>query len=164
MEKPFQQPDINGGEELPQLAASLSKREIAAKADEHVTALLEDGDVFRMAEALAVMEDFVKSVRRDDRYVQYLRDELAKHGGWLLTASGARIERCESGVSYDYSANAEWCALEEEIARLTAEKKALEERLKSIAPGRIGVDPETGEVIEGALKSSRSTYRITLPR
>jgi hypothetical protein len=47
---------------------------------------------------------------------------------------------------------------------LQEKKKGLEDRLRSIAPGRIGVDHETGEVIEGAFKSSKSTYRITLAR
>lgn len=35
---------------------------------------------------------------------------------------------------------------------LADKKKAVEEILKSITPGRIGVDGGTGEVIEGAIK------------
>ncbi len=40
----------------------------------------------------------------------------------------------------------------------------VKEKLRQLAPGRIAVDPETGEVLEGPLKSSKSTYRITLAR
>jgi hypothetical protein len=106
----------------------------------------------------------VKTVRKDERYIQFLRDELAKHHGRLVTASGARIEMCEAGVSYDYSGNAEWRELEAERFELERRKKALEEKLRLLAPGRVAVDPETGEMLEGPQKTSKSTYRITLAR
>lgn len=133
-------------------------------ADQSVGRLLEEGNVFQVAEALAAMEEFVKTVRKDERYVQFLRDELAKHQGRLTTASGARIELCEAGVSYDYAGNAEWRELEAGRYELERRKKLLEEKLRLLAPGRVAVDPETGEVLEGPLKTSRSTYRITLAK
>jgi hypothetical protein len=110
------------------------------------------------------MEEFIKTVRRDERYIQFLRDELIKHHGRLVTNSGAKIELCEAGVSYDYSANGEWRGLEEQIQALQEQKKAVEDKLRRVAPGRVAVDPETGEMIEGAFKTSKSTYRITLAR
>jgi acetyl-CoA acetyltransferase len=110
------------------------------------------------------MEEFVKTVRKDERYVQYLRDELAKHHGRLVTASGAKIEMCEAGVAYDYSGNAKWRELEAARFELERRKKAVEEKLRLLAPGRVAVDPETGEMLEGPQKSSKSTYRITLAR
>jgi len=149
---------------LPALRAGLSKKQIASLAEGSVDEVLESGNAFGMAEALAAMEEFVKTVRKDERYVQHLRDELAKHHGRITTPSGARIESCEAGVSYDYSSNGEWRELEAQLKLLTEQKKAVEEKLRSIAPGRMVVDPETGEVIEGAFKSSRSTYRITLAK
>lgn len=133
-------------------------------ADEVVGNVLEDGNVFQVAEALAAMEEFVKTVRKDERYVQFLRDELAKHHGRLITASGAKIELCEAGVSYDYSGNAEWRELEAGRFEIERRKKALEEKLRLLAPGRVAVDPETGEMLEGPQKTSKSTYRITLAR
>lgn len=142
----------------------LSKTEIGELADQSVNNVLEEGHVFQVAEALAAMEEFVKNVRKDERFVQFLRDELAKHHGRLVTDSGAKLELCEAGVSYDYSTNAEWCGLDEQIKILLEQRKAVEEKLRMIAPGRMAVDPETGEVIEGPLKSSKSTYRITLKR
>src|SRR5207237_873883 len=96
-----------------------------------------------------------------ERYIQFLRDELVKHHGRLFTTSGAKIEMCEAGVSYDYSSNAEWCELDERIKELQEEKKMIEEKLRKIAPERMAVDPETGEVIEGTMKTSKSTYSIT---
>ncbi len=149
---------------LPKKWEGLSKRQITEMADNSVEHILEEGSVFGVAEALAAMEEFVKTVRRDERYIQYLRDELAKHHGKLITASGAKIETCEAGVQYDYSVDATWCQLKDGIEQLTLQKKEREESLKSVAPGRIGVDHETGEVIEGAKKTSKSTYRITLKK
>lgn len=149
---------------LPTIREGLSKKQIAELADNSVDQLLEEGNVFQVAEALAAMEEFVKTVRKDERYIQFLRDELAKHHGRLITPSGARIEMCEAGVSYDYSGNAEWRELEAERFELERRKKTLEEKLRLLAPGRVAVDPETGEMLEGPQKSSKSTYRITLAR
>ena len=159
MAKHLVQPDT-----LPSIREGLSKKQIADMADESVGRVLEDGNVFEVAEALAAMEEFVKTVRKDERYVQYLRDELAKHHGRLVTASGAKIEVCEAGVAYDYSANAEWRELEAARYEIERRKKAVEEKLRLLAPGRVAVDPETGEMLEGPQKTSKSTYRITLAR
>lgn len=154
-----------------QLTASLlaakngiSKKGIMQLADTAVEQVLEEGNVFEVAEALAGLDEFAKTVRKDERYIQFLRDELAKHQGRMVTKGGAKIELCEAAVSYDYSSNAEWNALDEEIKRMQEAKKTLEEKLKAIAPGRIGVDRETGEVLEGAFKRSKSTYKITLAK
>lgn len=177
MEKHLAQPDVEAtaftsplwsvrpqASSLPYLREGIRKTQIADLADVTVLNLLDDGNVFGVAEALAVMEEFVKTVRRDERYVQFLRDELAKYHGQIFTHSGAKLESCEAGVSYDYSANTEWCALEAERYEIERRKKALEEKLRLIAPGRTVVDPDTGEVLEGPLKTSKSTYRITLAK
>lgn len=149
---------------LPQLNEGLTKKQIAELADDAVSNVLDEGFVFGVAEALATMEEFVKTVRKDERYIQFLRDELAKYNGRLITSSGAKIELCEAGITYDYSANAEWKELEAERFEIEQRRKAVEEKLRLLAPGRIAVDPETGEVLEGAQKTSKSTYRITLAR
>ena len=149
---------------LPVIKEGLTKKQIADLADESVGRVLEEGNVFQVAETIAAMEEFVKTVRRDERYIQFLRDELTKHHGRLVTASGAKIEMCEAGVSYDYSTNAEWRELEEQKRIIELKKKDLEGKLRLLVPGRIAVDPETGEVLEGPQKKSKSTYKITLAR
>ena len=149
---------------LPSIKEGLTKQQIASMANQSVENILEEGNVFQVAEALAAMEEFTKAVRKDERYIEFLRDELAKHHGKLATDSGAKIELCEAGVSYDYTHCAEWREIEEQIQYLLQKRKAVEEKLRKVAPGRMAVDPETGEVIEGAFKTSKSTYRITLAR
>src|SRR4051812_22482571 len=100
---------------LPSIGDGLSKKQVANLAGQSVEHVLEEGNVFQVAEALAAMDEFVKCVRKDERFVQFLRDELVKHHGKLITSSGAKIENCEAGVSYDYSGSAEWKELEEKI-------------------------------------------------
>lgn len=149
---------------LPAIQEGLRKTEINEMAVKSVDNVLEEGNVFQVAEAIAAMEEFVKAVRKDERYIEFVRDELIKNNGRLLTNSGAKIEVCEAAVAYDYSHDATWSMLDEEIKILQEQKKQREEVLRKIAPGRMAVDPETGEVVEGPLKTSRSTYRITLAK
>ena len=149
---------------LPPIQEGLRKTEIFELAIKSVYNLLEEGNVFQVAEAIAVMEEFVKAIRKDERYVDFLRDELIKNNGRLYTNSGAKIEVCEAAVTYDYSHDATWRMIDEEIKMLHEQKKSREEMLRKLTPGRMAVDPETGEVLEGPLKTSRSTYRITLAK
>jgi hypothetical protein len=151
-------------ETLPSIREGLNKKQIADLAEQSVNNVLEQGNVFQVAEALAAMEEFVKNVRKDERFVTFLRDELTKHRGRLTTNSGARIEVCEAGVAYDYSSNGEWKELDQQIKILIEQRKIVEENLRKLAPGRMVVDPETGEVLEGPIKTSKSTYRITLSK
>jgi hypothetical protein len=149
---------------LPSIKEGLNKKQIAELARQSVANVLEEGNVFQVAEALAAMEEFTKAVRKNESYVEFLREELVKHNGRLTTTSGAKIEMCEAGVSYDYSHSPEWREIEDAIKFLQEKKKQVEEKLRKIAPGLMAVDPETGEVVEGAFKTSKSTYRITLAR
>jgi len=149
---------------LPSIQEGLRKTEIYELAVKSVETVLEEGNVFKVAEAIAAMEEFVKAVRKDERYIDFLRDELIKNNGRLSTNSGAKIELCEAAVTYDYSHDATWKMIDEEIKVLQEKKKFREDQLRKIAPGRMAVDPETGEVWEGAIKTSKSTYRITLAR
>jgi hypothetical protein len=151
-------------ETLPSISEGLNKKQIADLAEQSVNNVLDEGNVFQVAEELAAMEEFVKNVRKDERFVEFLRDEVTKHRGRLTTKSGARIETCEAGVTYDYSGNGEWRELDHQIKLLADQKKSVEEKLRKLAPGRMAVDPETGEVLEGPIKTSKSTYRITLSR
>ena len=116
---------VQHNETLPSIKEGLSKTQILELADQSVNVVLEEGNVFQVAEALAAMEEFVRNVRKDERFVQFLRDELAKHHGRLITNSGAKVELCEAAVSYDYSNNAEWCELDDQIKILMEKRKAV---------------------------------------
>lgn len=163
-EKPVDPPVFPGGSFSPFFKSGLRKQDIAHMAESAVEHTLEEGNVFQAAEAIAAMEEFAKNVRKDERYIHFLRDELMKLKGKFHSASGSKIEACEAGVNYDYSTNAEWRELNEEIKFLSERKKLLEEKLRMIGEGKIVVDEETGEITEAPLKRSVSTYRITLAK
>lgn len=149
---------------LPAIREGLSKRQIANMAEQTVGHVLESSTALPVAEAIAAMEEFARQVRKDERFVDLLRDEIIRHNGKLQTASGAKLEVTEAAVQYDYAQDASWRALTEEINMLVEMRKALEEKLRRIAPGKMWVDHETGEVLEGPQKTSKSTYRITLSK
>lgn len=159
MEKRLPQPKA-----LPVLPDGITKAGISSLAKRSIDNVLEQGNAAQVAEAVAVMEEFIKQIRKDDRFIDFMRDELIKNNGNITTASGAKLELCEAGVTYDYSEDVSWRSLDEEIKNLTARRKALEEKLRKLRPGKMMVDEETGEVMIGPLKSSRSTYRITLSK
>lgn len=160
MEKQVLQPD-NG---LPAIHEGLTKGQIAHLAGQTVAHVLENDSALKVAEAIAAMEEFAKQVRKDDRFVDLLREEILRHNGRMHTASGAKLEVTEAAVQYDYSQDPTWRSLTEEIDMLVTMRKALEEKLRRIAPGKMWVDHETGEVLEGPSKASKSTYRITLSK
>jgi len=149
---------------LPAIREGLSKAQVSKLATGSVDNVLEEGNVAQVAEAIAVMEEFIKQVRKDDRFIDFMRDELIRNNGTIRTQSGARIEMCEAGVAYDYSEDTTWKSMDNEIMALLEERKKIEEKLRKIGPGKMMVDHETGEVMIGPLKSSRSTYRITLSK
>lgn len=149
---------------LPVIKAGLSKKQIASLATQTVAQVMESESALPVAEAIAAMEEFAKQVRKDERFVDMLRDEIIMHNGRLHTPSGAKLEVTEAAVQYDYAQDGSWRALTEEINALLETRRQLEAKLRTIAPGKMWVDHETGEVLEGPQKSSRSTYRITLSK
>lgn len=149
---------------LPAIGEGLTKSQVKALARQSVDHVLEEGGVAQVAEAVAVMEEFVKVIRKDERFIDFMRDELVMYNGTIKTTSGALIQLCEAGVSYDYSEDPSWRHLNDQILQLTEQRRQIEEKLRQIPPGKMVADPETGEVFVGALKSSKSTYRITLSR
>lgn len=144
------------------IGEGFSKRDIQLLALMAVETVLEKGNPTVVAEQMAVMENYIKAVKGDRRFTDYVREELAKNGGKIISASGAKMEACEGGISYDYSANPAWVELEQTIATLEVQKKQLETRLRAIPQGRLLIDEESGETLIGPARKSTSTYKVTL--
>ena len=72
---------------LPAIQEGLRKTEIYELAIKSVDNVLEEGNVFQVAEAIAAKEEFVKAVRKDERYVEFLRDELIKNAPPLVAVA-----------------------------------------------------------------------------
>ncbi len=122
---------------LPQLREGLSKRQIADLASNTVAHVLEEDNALPVAEAIAAMDEFVKGVRKDERFVDAIRETIIRNSGHVHTPSGAKLELCETGVTYNYAQDPGWQALTNEINNLMEERKALEEKLRRIAPGKM---------------------------
>lgn len=149
---------------LPAISGGLTKAQISTLVQQSVENVLERGNILQMAEVVSVMEEFIKGFRKDERFIDYLREELIKNQGAIITKAGAKIEVCEVGITYDYTCDSGWRELDRIIKELEVGRKALEKQLRCIPPGRTIVDGDTGEVLIGPAKESKSSYKITLPK
>jgi len=110
---------------------------------------------------LKVLEEFVKDAR--ERLNKYTIDELYKHQGGKVNIYDAKIETAETGVKYDYSGDSTWAELKAKSDKTTSALKQREDILKKIPSGHTLVD-ENGEASIGPLKSSTTSYKITLAK
>lgn len=157
--------DDSGFNSLTTIWQGKTKAQLTQAANDMVANTLEGGNPLEAAEVLAAMEHFIKEVRKDERFVEYLRDELAKHHGKVTTPSGAKIKACEAGTNYDYSQTLEWQQMDALITDLIEKKKELEAKLRTIPAGQIIVDMSDGEILlVGPAKTSKSTYKVTLAK
>lgn len=144
-----------------QIPATVTKQSIKQLANNVIDNAMDEGRVLHTAEGLAVMEKLVKAVREEQRFVDAVCAEVGKQ---LTTSNGTVLEVVESAVKYDYSHDAEWKMLQEEIDILTARRKEREAILKTAKEGQEKVIEDTGELITGANKKSKTTYKITLAK
>jgi hypothetical protein len=152
---------------VPVFRQGLNKAKINELADSCVSVLLEDGSPIELAEVLSAMELFIKQVKGDVRFTDFVRDELNKENGKTTTSSGAKIECAEVGVEYDFSkcGDSEFEFLESSLIAATEKLKARKDFLKTIpASGMTIVSTLTGEVetIYPPLKYSKSSFKVTL--
>ena len=110
---------------------------------------------------LKVLEEFVKDAR--EKLNSYAIDELYKYQACKVNIYDAKIEIAETGIKYDYSADIVWQKLKQENELTSSALKEREELLKKIPAGSQLVD-ENGEVATGPLKTSTTSYKITLAK
>lgn len=89
--------------------------------------------------------------------------ELDKYRGGA-DINGTSVKTQETGVKYDYSVNEKWVDLDQQIKALTEQRKAIEEVVKKIPPGKLMVDEETGETWRGANKTSTTSPIVRLAK
>lgn len=125
---------------------------------------LESGmyDPLEIAIRFKAMEQLLKEIQSDKTFKELSVGEAEKYGK-STTVKGAKIEIAELGVKYDYSGcgDSQLNQLESEIKRLTEQKKARENWLKSLS----GEMPnEDGEVCSPPVKTSTTGIKITLAK
>lgn len=128
-------------------------------------AILEGGDtMFRYLETLQLMFKLKEFISDDKELLTFITSEISKHGRDYISERGVKFELAEFGTRYDYSLNSEWRELSEKEGDIKAQMRALEDKLKTIPAGKLLVDEQTGETYIGPSKSSKSAYKITLPK
>jgi hypothetical protein len=152
---------------LPIITKDLTKGQIKTMAQESFQALTESGRILEAADMLAKMELFIKELKSNPEYIDYLRYEVAKYGS-STTLNGTRIELAEVGTKYDYT----FC--EDEIhneliirkASLDEQIKEREAFLKTLPAAGIEVINEDGVVcrIYPPSKHSTSSVKCTIQK
>ena len=148
--------------------SGLKKSEINSLAKTAVEAVLENGNVLDVAESLSAMEDFIKSVRADKRFTDYVREETAKYGKLFTSPSGAKIELAEVGSKYDFSLcnDPELQEYENHLIFYEKQVKDRKEFLKVLPSAGIDIITKDGEPIKiyPPSKTSTSSYKISLTK
>ncbi len=130
---------------------------------QQVSQQVKDGDIdpISMSVRAAAMINLCEEIRKEIEPV--VTDALSRNKE-PLTWGGATVEAAEVGTKYDYSSNEDWVRLKNEEAEIAEKRKAIEEKMKKIPAGKELVDTDTGEVLTGAIKSSKSSFKITLAK
>lgn len=110
---------------------------------------------------LKVLEEVLKETR--DKIAKYTCDELDKYPKGSVNIYDAKIEKMETAVRYDYSTDSVWAELNDRYKEVEALKKEREDMLKKIPAGSTLVD-ENGEAAIGPVKTSTTTYKVTLAK
>lgn len=152
---------------LPSVTAGMTKTQIKIVAEASIKELMDNGRILEAAEALTVMENFIKEVRSSKEFTDYVREEVSKNGNNITASSGAKIELAETGVKYDFSKCGD-LILDELIHASEVIESHIAERkdfLKSCPlSGTTLLHEETGEAytVYPPTKTSNSSYKITL--
>lgn len=145
----------------------LTKKDVAQMVEKSIGHILETGEVLKVAEAISAMEHFIKGVKEDVRFKDYVREETSKYPKGFVSNSGAKIECIEGGVKYDYSgcSDIEWETMDAEMKGLKARIAEREKFLKNLPIEGIEVrfQDELIHVFPPA-KTSSSTFKVTLAK
>jgi hypothetical protein len=154
--------------QLPTLTNGISKSQLKIMADLSLQEIFENGKIIEAAEALSVMENFIKELRSSKQFSDYVRDEIAKNGKQIETQS-AKLELAETGVKYNFDNCGDpiYQKLEQQLQSVEADLKDRKEFLKTVPVSGLSIiNEETGELstIYPPSKQSTSTYKITLKK
>lgn len=107
-------------------------------------------------------------IPEDKEFTSMVRDEVAKFGKSATTQRGVKIELAEVGNSYDFSKcdDPVLVQLEQEATAAAEKVKQRKDFLKTVPSQGLEVLVDGGELITiyPPAKSSKSSYKVTLPR
>jgi hypothetical protein len=154
--------------QLPTLTNGISKSQLKIMADMSLKEIFDNGRAIEAAEALSVMENFIKELRSNKQFSDYVRDEIAKNGKQIETQS-AKLELAETAIKYNFDNCGDhiYEQLEQQLQSIEADLKDRKEFLKTVPVSGLSIiNEQTGEVsmIYPPSKQSTSTYKITLKK
>ena len=154
--------------QLPTLTNGISKSQLKIMADLSLQEIFENGKIIEAAEALSVMENFIKELRSNKQFSDYVRDEITKNGKQIETQS-AKLELAETAIKYNFDNCSDpiYQKLEQQLQSVEADLKDRKEFLKTVPVSGLSIiNEETGELntIYPPSKQSTSTYKITLKK
>lgn len=142
-----------------------TKKEIESLALLLVEDTLEKGTPIELAEKIAATENLIKTIKDNDRFKNYIIEELAKTQGKVATASGTKIEASEAGVKYHYDKCGDPVlnGLVADMEVLKAKVKQREDFLKTVPSEGMDIRHEDELVtVYPPYKTSVSTYKVSL--
>lgn len=154
--------------QLPSISNDLSKGQIKIIAESVINELGESGRILEAAETLTKMETLCKEIRGNREFIDFVRDEIEKHGKEFVTANGVKLELAEVGTKYDYSqCNDDVLSeLEFQLTIMEAKIKERQTFLKTLPARGMEIIKDGGEValIFPPSKSSTSSYKTTIKK
>ncbi len=122
-------------------------------------------DPLEVAKNLAIIEDVISSLRKDEDIDYLVLREFEKYGEKVLEKYGVKFQQMEAGVRYDYESCGDpvWLDLDRQIKELTEKKKEREKFLQNIPVNTTGVvDPETGVFIQRPSRTSKTKIAVKI--
>lgn len=118
-------------------------------------------EVLVMLRSLEAVSELVREEIKDN-----VLTEAGKYSEKVIEAFGARIEKSEVGIAYDYatSGDSEWEAMSSELRSLKARLSERETFLRALKEPMDRLHKETGEIetIKPPFKTSKSGVRVYL--
>ena len=124
---------------------------------------IDGADPIRLAIQLTAIVQTCEAAK--EKLSEIILIELAKSNG-KTEMLGAKVERKETGVKYDYSNSEAWVKVSEQEKVLSDKRKAIETIAKNVPDGveTNVTDESTGETwtLKKAAKTSKTSFAITL--
>lgn len=146
------------------IISPLKKKDIIARGAAAAEEIVQGGEVallpliVQASRAQTYLEAFIAGLKPGGL------KEAQSYNDRNLAIQGAKIGITETGVSYDYSADAQWQELNAAVKAATEKRKEREEFLKALKGVMQVVNEDTGEVqeVRPPVKKSTTSISVTL--
>jgi len=138
----------------------VSKGQLQLFRNKYIGEIAENGDALEAAVQLKAMEELVDMLRKSKELREMIMSQVDKYPEKQFEYMGVDIQKCELGTKYDYTRDRVWCDLNAQERTLSEKRKERESLLKAMKEEM--ANPDTGEIIYPAIKTSESFIKITI--